>query len=238
MTLFARGPVLVLLPDRNSPPKHDYTGAFRPASRELAKRGAIVREIAVPVVDAATLTISGAAKQRGFERAADLCMDAIGEVQPAHLVFLCHGWSTGLQLGFRSKKQKGEDSRNFRALLDLLYDQRSAGTLHSVCMLACSAGDEPASAKSSPGTGDNSIADAIRDFCGVPVVAHWTVGHAVHNPDLICFDASEVPLVGGTAIVRGTKLYRNARRLLRGDAWTSLPCVTSYVEMQALLSQG
>lgn len=234
--------ILVLTPDRNSPPKKDYTGAFRPAARALKKRWGdrcVVIEIPVPTVDPVTLTIGGAAKQRGFEEAADACLTALRAYSPDHVVFLCHGWSGGVQLGFRSSKQKGRDRDNFDALCNELWELRNKrAALKSICLLACSAGDEPASSKSSPGTGDNSFADALRDRTTAPVLAHWSVGHAVHNPDLIFFDASSEPLVGGTTIQRGTALYRNARRLLGGDTWMELPTVASYAELHALLSRA
>ena len=49
--------ILCLLPDRNSPPKTDYSGAFRPAADLLVKHiGATAREVEVPVVDPIRLT--------------------------------------------------------------------------------------------------------------------------------------------------------------------------------------
>lgn len=251
LPLQPRGRVLVLAPDRDSPPKRDWTGAFRPAGQLLERHlGATVVSVPVPTVDPSTLTIAAGAKQAGFEGAARVSLAAIERYSPAHLVMLCHGWATGLQLGFRSAKQRGRDRENIEALLELLAELRASGILRSVCLFACSAGDEPASGKSSPGTGDGSIADLIRDRTGAPVVAHWTVGHATRNPDLIVFDAGTAPLIGGTAVQRSTPLYRNAVRLLcgtgaqkapRGDvrpAWTSLPLVTSWAEMHELLSQA
>jgi hypothetical protein len=247
LPLQPKGRVLVLAPDRNSPPKRDFDLMFKPSAAAMERDlGATVVHVPVPTVDPKTLKITSADKQRGFESAARICLDRIEELRPAHLVFCCHGWSTGIQLGFRSAKQLGNDAHHFAELVGRLHELRAMGILRSVCLLACSTGDEPASAKESPGTGDHSLADTIRDATGAPVVAHWTAGPATTNPDLIVFDASAAPLIGGTAIQRRTALYRNGLALLKskappkGDvrrAWVSLPLVTSYAELQALLSQ-
>lgn len=265
------GRMLVLAPDRNSPsPKHpkrrDFDHAFKPAAEALQREySAHVEYIEVPTVDPDTLTVEPGEKQRVFEAAAKTCLRLISEQRPVHLVFLCHGWSTGVQLGFRSAREVGDDARHFTELLELLGEQKTQG-LRSVCLFACSAGDEPGSAKTSPGTGDHSLADAIRDGTGLPVIAHWTTGHCTRNADLIAFDASPVPLIGGTAITRTIRgndgkvrlnpLHRNAVKLLsagtlkkpnlaglrppKGDvrpAWLSLALATSYHDLQALLSQ-
>lgn len=248
LPLQPRGRVVVFTPDRNSPPKQDYTGAFKPCGELLAKHLiATVVPIPVPTVDPSSLTIAPGAKQAGFERAGRIVVQAIERYRPAHLVMLCHGWSTGLQLGFRSKKQRGRDAENLDALLDRLVDLRLEGVLKSVCLFACSAGDEPGSEDSSPGTGDGSFADLIRDQTGAPVLAHWTVGHATRNPDLIFFDSPSG--VGGKAVMRGTPLYRNTVKLITGagakktplrdvrPVWTSLPLVTSWADLEELLSQ-
>ena len=110
---------------------------------------------------------------------------------------------------------------------------------------------------SSPGTGDGSIADAIRDRSGVAVAAHVTVGHATRNPNLILFEAAAAHLIGGTRMpVPGTALFKHASRLLgvkkdprtgkllsdrppRGHkrpAFASVPLCRTAVELQALLS--
>ena len=250
--------ILILLPDRDSPPKKDFTHAFLPESeRLLVAYGSkcAIKRISVPVVDPRTLTISGAAKQRGFEDAARQVLDEIGLRQDwTHIILLCHGWQTGLQLGFRSAKQKGHDASNLDALIQVLKSQKKLKTL---TLFACSAGDEPGSDKTSPGTGDNSIGDLIRDKVGCTVIAHWTAGHTTRNPDLILFEGSDVPLVGGIAWPqRGTKAYKNAVRLLTnkkpmgrrvapGDvppighsrpAFASIPLCHSAHDLQALLS--
>lgn len=251
--------ILILLPDRDSPPSKDHRNVFLPEASGLKKtyesEGAFVGmvQIPVPTVDPRTLTISSAAKQLAFEAAARASISAILREPWDRIVILCHGWNSGLQLGFRIRKQKGKDKENMDSFIGAL--RQSAPK--TVTLFACSAGDEPASQESSPGTGDGSIGDYIRDSVGCTVIAHWTVGHATRNPDLIVFNASPDPVIGGIAWpARGTSAYRNAARLLtqkkdaksgkapgqsapKGGtrlAFTSIPLCNSVADLQSLLS--
>ncbi len=252
--------ILIILPDRDSPPKTDWRHVFLPEATALkdayAKEGALVTlsQIPVPTVDPKTLTIAPGAKQAAFELAARTVIDLIRSTKWDRIIFLCHGWDAGLQVGFRMRKQKVNDARN---LADLVGALKASSSLKTLTLFACSAGDEPASATSSPGTGDNSIADYLRDQAGCTVIAHWTVGHATRNPDIILFAGSTVPLIGGVAWPeRATPAYRNTLRLLtqRKDsktgkapgqsrpkggkrlAFASLPLCRSVADLQALFS--
>jgi hypothetical protein len=245
--------ILVLIPDRDSPPKKDYTHVFLPEAVALQSAlGATVEKIRVPVVDAKTLTIASREKQRAFEEAADLSIAAIEKGPWTRIIFMCHGWDVGLQLGFRCARQKGNDRQKMDGLISALKRQSK---LRSITLFACSAGDEPASAKSSPGTGDDSFADYLRDKVGCAVVAHWTTGHATRNPDLIFFAAGSGPMIGGVAWPpRGKAAYRNAIKLLsltkQGNvipgkippkghhraAFTNIPLCNTVEDLQALLS--
>lgn len=256
--LHPRERVLILLPDRNSPPKKDFTYGFLPEAESLmGAYGALceMHQIAVPVVDSRTLTIGGAAKQRGFEQAAAQVIRSIRSRRDwTRIIFLCHGWQTGLQLGFRNAKQRGKDAENLEALIEAL---RTVKDLRTLTLFACSAGDEPGSLLTSPGTGDNSIGDLIRDRVGCTVIAHWTAGHTTRNPDIILFEGAKTPMLGGVSWPeRGTKAYRNAARLLTnkrpkgkkvasGDvpplggtrpAFTSIPLCQTVHDLQALFS--
>jgi hypothetical protein len=244
--------ILLLTPDRNSPPKKDYTGAFKPEALLLAKAYKAVSvsivEVPVPVVDPTSLTIGSSDKQRGFEEAAAKTIAAVGSGKWTRIVMLCHGWATGIQFGFRTTKQRGRDAANLEALIAVCR----ASPLQSITLFACSAGDEPASEKTSPGTGDNSFADYLRDALGCFVISHWSVGHSTRNPDLISFAPSpgKSPMLGGVAWPeRGTAAYRNAVKLLNPKlggnrppkghtrpAFASIPLCCSVEELQALLS--
>lgn len=244
--------VLVLLPDRDSPPKRDYSGAFRPAAVALLQhlRPAHVElaEVPVPTVDPVRLTITGAEKQRGYEDAARKTCEAIERGGWTRVVLLCHGWSTGLQLGIRMAKQRGGDGAHLVRFVDAL----TALTPRSITLFACSAGDAPGSSKSVHNNGKGSLAEYLCGQVGVPVLAHWTAGHATRNPDLIHFSPEQFHgrARGEVVAERGTQAYRRARALLtagastgklppRGHtrpAWASLVLTTSVEDVRALLA--
>jgi hypothetical protein len=172
-----------------------------------------IERVSVPVVDPKTLQIDSIEKQRQFSEAAFTVNRSIQDFKPNIVVMMCHGWATGLQLGFRSAKQRGFDKQAFNSLCVSL----TAANVDHVVLFACSAGDEPGSDKTSPGTGDDSIADKIRDLADVSVLSHWTVGHTTRNPDLIFFEQGRT--AGGIAFPsRGTQAYRNALSLLKTPA--------------------
>lgn len=241
--------VLVLLPDRDSPPKRDYSGAFRPAAVALVQhlRPASVDlvEVPVPTVDPVRLTITGADKQRGYELAAVKTCEAVERGGWTRVVLLCHGWATGLQLGIRMAKQRGADAGHLSRFVRAL---RTCAP-RSVTLFACSAGDAPGSSKSAHLDGRGSLAELLAREAGAPVLAHWTAGHATRNPDLIAF--SPGPSARGEAVAeRGTAAYRRARELLtagastgkippRGHtrpAWASLVLCTGLDDVRALLA--
>jgi protein tyrosine phosphatase (PTP) superfamily phosphohydrolase (DUF442 family) len=250
--------VLILTPSANSH-RRDFENVFKPESELLARayRSAHCQIVRVPVAAVDPGTLQVLAGQRAFESAARAVLAATGNGVPwSHLIMLCHGWSTGLQLGFRTARQRGRDAAHFERLVETLKTL----PLKSITLFACSAGADPLSPTTSPGSGDNSLADRLRDEVGVPVLAHATVGHATRNPDLILFEASPTPLIGGLRIPEpGSKLYRHVSRGLlgvrkspgtgrflsdippRGHArpvFASLPLCRSAGELQALLSSA
>lgn len=246
--------VLVLLPDRDSPPSRDYSGAFRPASTALVQhlRPAHVElvEVPVPVVDPVRLTITGKDKQRGYEAAARATCAAIERGGWTRIVICCHGWSTGLQLGIRSKKQRGGDAAHLARFIDAI----NACEPRSLTLFACSAGDAPGSSTSTHGDGEGSLAQYLAAQTGHPVLTHWTAGHATRNPDLILFTPTigvfDGAADGEVVCTRGTPAYRRARALLTGSAptgtkppkghtrpaWASLALCSTLDEVRALLA--
>lgn len=248
--------VLVLTPSANSH-RRDFDNVFKPESELLARsyRSVHCQIVRVPVAPVDPRTLKVLAGQRAFESAARSVLEVLGNgVRWSHVIVLCHGWSTGMQLGFRSRKQRGRDVEHLRALCDTLKSVAPK----AVTLFACSAGADPHSATSSPGSGDGSLADHLRDQTGVPVLAHTTVGHATRNPNLILFEAAGVPLVGGVRMPEpGTALFKRVSsgllgvkkdprsgRLLsdlppRGHTrplFASLPLCRSTLDLQALLS--
>jgi len=249
--------LLILTPSANSH-RRDFDFVFKPESELLARCYAAARcqitRVPVAPIDPRTLKVLSG--QRAFERAAQSVLAALQDGTPwTHVVMLCHGWATGVQLGFRNGRQRGNDAANFAALCKALKQL----PLKTITLFACSAGADPWSAAGSPGSGDGSFADALRDQTGVPVIAHVTVGHACRNPNLIVFEASASALIGGLRVpTPGSALFANANRLLgvrknpktgkpfsdapprghRRPAFASLPLCATAVELQALLSSA
>jgi hypothetical protein len=92
---------------------------------------------------------------------------ALGE-SPYTVAFFCHGWSSGIQAGFR----KNDDLACLR------------GATH-VLLFACSC----ATGKNN---GENSFAKHLRDATAAEVWAHATRGHTTRNPHVIVFEADSV----------------------------------------------
>lgn len=244
--------VLVLLPDRDSPPKRDWAGAFRPAAVALVQhlRPAFVDVVQVPVptVDPVRLTITGKDKQLGYEAAARATCQAIERGGYTRVVLLCHGWATGLQLGIRSAKQRGGDAAHLERFLGAL----AALKARSITMFACSAGDAPGSSKGAHLDGVGSLGELVAARTVTPVLTHWTAGHATRNPDLIHFMPEIIVAAahGEVPCERGTPEYRRARALLTSGAssgkrppkghtrpaWASLVLCSTLVEVRALLA--
>lgn len=246
--------ILVLIPDRDSPPARDYAGAFRPAASALVQhlRPALVEvvEIPVPTVDPVRLTITGKDKQRGYEAAARATCEAIERGGWTRIVLCCHGWSTGLQLGIRMAKQRGGDAAHLSRFVDALGENPR----RSLTLFACSTGDAPGSSKSAHGDGKDSLAEYLAAHGRAFTLSHWTAGHTTRNPDLIGF----TPTIGvfdpaadaEVVYERGTPAYRRARALLTGTAptgtkppkghtrpaWASLALCSTLAEARALLA--
>lgn len=169
MTAFA------FIPDRDTPGKRDYSGAFKPeAVRFVRYYGGRVIEVDIT---------APARKQRDFIlghlRQTDLpiALDVVA--------FFCHGFTRRLQLGF--------DIPTARALADAVVG-RGCRTMG---LYACSTGSG-----AGPG-GDGGFADALRDaMCAAGatrcrVLAHRTAGHVSMNPAKRFFDGMG-SAVGGT----------------------------------------
>lgn len=255
--LLASDHVLLLTPSANSHLR-DFDNVFKPESDRLHRTyqgtAASCRVVRVPVAAIDPKTLKVLSGQPAFEAAARAAIDAIADGTPwTHIVMLCHGWPAGIQLGFRSRQQRGRDVHHWNELVGAL----KGVPIKTVTLFACSAGKDPITRKGSPGTGDDSFGDGLRDAVGATVIAHTTVGHATRNPNLITFESSPSPLIGGIHLApRGSGLFKNAARLLSnlrkkpgtpapGDvppqghtrpAFASIPLCRSALEMQALLS--
>lgn len=191
--------MLVFVPGFNTPGKKDVTGAFEPEARRYMKT--------VCDLKSSIVTLDN---RRPFDKLASGVLDAISMADDGPydgVAFFCHGWKSGIQLGF--------NNRNVEQLARAVY----ALFQHSfpvIALYCCSTGGDVKSSKTSPGTGDNSFADLLRDalcreisadgdapFCRV--MAHETVAHTTKNPRVRFFDGFGSP-DGGMGGYRPVKL--------------------------------
>jgi hypothetical protein len=148
-------------PKYNTEGKHDATGAFiREAwawEKFWGKKGE----------KAKTIGIDNTSKKIQMRKTV---LDGIEKHRPQHTAFFCHGWQTGIQLGFTMA--------NIRELAAALIEART----YDITIYGCKTA-------SGPGTGGDGgfadkLADALnmREFGMRNVDAHTTAGHTTQNP--------------------------------------------------------
>lgn len=206
--------MLVFRPEHNSHGKKDVTGAFKPEATRYLR--------AVCTSDSRLVAVDN---HLGFLKRQSVVSTALAEADkdPAYydgVAFFCHGWTSGIQLGFKNAH-----------VFEL------ADRIHNLCehsfpvvpLYCCSTGGDPKSANTSPGTGDNSFADKLRDaLCeriaasGLSpyprVFAHETVAHTTKNPRVRVFDgqgSSEGGVGGYRPVKVGGSLWKAWKRELR-----------------------
>jgi len=199
---------LILLPDRNVK-RFDWSGAFLPEAKAFAKRHACLPEEIVRV---------DISKRRAMMREA-VC-SAIESHEPRTVVFFCHGWRTGIQLGF--------DLKTVDELAEAIHNVNAGvGCDPVIILFACSTGKgseiDVDKDKEAPG-GDGGFADELRDaLCRAGnidnrVIAHSTAGHTTMNPFVRIFtgDFSPTGGHGGSWIVRpGSERWAKWRAKLK-----------------------
>lgn len=190
--------ILALRPASNTK-GNDVTGAFLPESTtmiSLAAPGSIATNIdnLVPVPKRRALVLEELARYDGHS-----VFDAV--------VFFCHGWSDGIQLGF-TRKTVGDLATAIAKIT-----RRNA----LVPLYCCSTGQDPNdNADTAPGVGEGSFADRLRDaLCEAGVVdcrvmGHTMKGHTTTNPCVLFFDGMGIPTggVGGySPVARKTEAW-------------------------------
>lgn len=188
--------MLVFVPMHNSHGKKDVTHAFLPEARRF-----------IDCVGPAESRLCHIDNRRGMKARREAVLAAIEEADEDReyydgVAFFCHGWSRGIQLGFMN----GQVQELAEAIQSICEH-----SMTNVPLYCCSTGDDrdKKTSLSSPGTGDNSFADLLRDalcsqganYCRV--VAHTTVAHTTKNPYVLFFDGMGTPDggVGGYAPV-------------------------------------
>lgn len=169
--------VLAFTGDRNTPPKNDYSGAFKPEARRFVERCGGGRQVEIDL-------------SRPPARMRKDIIDTLRSYVPPdgylHAVaFFCHGQTHRIQLGFD------------RAHVQELAEALAARGVSTVGLYACSTAAGPG-----PG-GDGGFADGLRDALCVAgmrqcrVLAHKVAGHTSKNRFKLFFDGMGSP-VGGT----------------------------------------
>lgn len=193
---------LVLLPDRNTPHRSDWSGAFSPEARLFAQGRSDAVVIEVPQ------DLPAAGKFRAT-------IAAVEQHQPDVVAYFGHGLR-------RSLPQLGVSLGN----VDTLGAAIAAfATAPRVVLYACSAADGFGPA------GDGGLADGLRDAMvgsgatGAQVDAHRTAGHTTRNPYVRRFLADTA--LGGVYIVEPrTPLWPRWVEALRGPMRFKFPFLT------------
>lgn len=222
---------LIFTPDRNSKLK-DFSGAFEPESIKFAAlHGADADDIV-------RVRLSGTNDQQREQ-----ILVALRSHPPADIVaFFCHGWQTGIQLGFKTL-HVGELAKAivYGSLQPSeVIGHESHERLPRVALYACSTGG-------GPGGGDGGFADTLRDaMCKLGAVncrvdAHDRKGHSTQNPYVRRYEGggSSVGGTGGQWIVDPAKaqLFRKWRiALVRTDLVYRFPLMTTAEIHQELLA--
>jgi hypothetical protein len=192
---------LVLTPDRDTPGRHDWRGAFQPESDAFmaAHGGVLVR------ID------QGQSAAGRFRQT----LAAIEEHQPDTLAYFGHGLR-------RSLPQLGAGLGNVASLAAALA---LGSTAPLVVLYACSAADGVA-----PG-GEGGFCDALRDALGnaeapgCRVFGHSTAGHCCRNPYVRRFDA-RTNLGGEWLVAPGSPRWRAWSKALQGPMRHDFPYLT------------
>lgn len=203
--------ILTLLPDRNTPHRSDWSGAFSPEARLFVQQhGGVVLEVPqdLPAAGKFRATIA-----------------AIEQHQPDVVAYFGHGLRRSLpQLGITLGNVD-----TFGAAI------AAFATAPRVVLYACSAADGFGPA------GDGGLADGLRDAMvgsgarGAQVDAHRTAGHTTHNPHVRRFLADTTR--GGVYIVEPeSELWRKWVHALKGPMRFKFPFLT-IAEIHAALAK-
>lgn len=220
---------LIFIPKYNSHGKRDVTGAFRPEAKRVAK---LFRNESLTMHFNNRLTFT----KRRLQILSALRMFPSATGPFDTVIFLCHGWTDGIQAGFKR--------RNAAELAKAIRFAAPRDNVR-VPLFCCSTGDDefdnPFQAVASPyhdgcGPGEGSFADKLRDnLCDLgaircSIMGHTCEGHTTRNRHALRFEGagSKYGGVGGFRLVApGSKLWRPWYRALReGDFRFRFPFMT------------
>lgn len=205
---FEKKRMLIFRAGYNSHGKRDVTGAFAPEAERYINAACCTGTDLMVIDNRLPFAKRRQAVLQWLDRALDAPYFYDG------VAFFCHGWKSGIQLGFRNSH------------VNELAEAVHAVSQHSfvdVPLFCCSTGGDVLTSATSPGTGDDSFADLLRDaLCREAwsddypshcrVMAHETVAHTTKNSRVRFFDGMGSP-EGGVGGYRPVKL--------RGRLWST-----------------
>ncbi|HEX2677772.1 MAG TPA: hypothetical protein VHM19_14065 [Polyangiales bacterium] len=216
---------LIFVPDRDSPGRHDATGAFIPEGLAFAKLHRFTTQRTVKI------DVSKPRRARMDETLTALRSASVSGKLDVVAVF-CHGLRSGLQVG--------PDNPTVHEFARAIADACTPNV--RVALYACSTGAGPG-----PG-GDGGFADKLRDaLCQAgardcAVFGHDRAGHCTELPYVRAFDGMGSPVggCGGRWVVApGSPLWKPWVRALKGDLRLSYPLLSvAEVHHQLLAATG
>lgn len=183
---------VVLLPDRNVK-RADYTGAFHPEAKWFRYEHNLPKDAVVEIaIDNPPALMREAVCDAIYQQ-----YKKQGRLQT--VAFFCHGWKSGIQLGF--------ELQNIKQLARVCKETCEYDVV--VPLYACSTArdeDRKVADDMDPNNtvgGDGGFADELRDaLCAIAyhiynrVVGHVTAGHSTYNPWVRFFDGAGLPYGG------------------------------------------
>jgi len=193
----------------------DATGAFQPEAATFLKTMGTSDSRIVRVDNTGSMTMRRREVVDELEAVGGCAREGIDPGVDC-VAFFCHGWSRGIQLGFTTALAK--------PLAKLIWESCGHNAEVVVVLYCCSTGGDRDTKRNSPGTGDGSFADKLRDeLCTLGavlcrVVAHTTVAHTTRNPFAIFMDGMGTPFGGAGGyfpVGQGSKLWGKWRKALQ-----------------------
>ena len=186
---------VVLLPDRDTAGKKDYSSVFRPEALAFAR----LHEI--PLDDVVEVNLGRSKSERRAEVVDALKTRAARKDGPIECVaFFCHGLRSGLP-------QLGLGTEHVDVIAGAVASAKHPGMRVAIYACSTASGASP-SPEGEPG-GDGGFADRLRDaLCRAGAVdcvvdAHASAGHATRNPHVRRFEGGGSPVggIGGRWLV-------------------------------------
>jgi hypothetical protein len=202
---------LIFYSSSNSPGKHDATGAFEPEAKAFLaiNKGRLIPNDCIESLKVTRrLRIWNALRD---EIDIDSDVDSIS--------FFCHGWETGIQMGFSlSSIETLVSNLTVCCKPDLRVNLYCCSTADGPDIGDENYPDDDETGTDAPGT-DGGFADKLRDalcrngLVNCRVMAHRTAGHCCKNPAVVLFE--------GDGTTEGRDGYKGGKWIVdpKDDLW-------------------